>query len=263
MAVRLFVGNLSYSHDRSRSAHLLRNRGAALAGRAAGRSRNRPAARVRVRGVHGSRARRAGDSAFNGQAFNGRPLAVSEARAREDRGPGGPPAFGSAARRLRARGPPVVVRRRPPRPFDPNARAAPRAQPQLRTRRQAAARRQRQGQEEGDERPRGPIPLKTTGRSFTLDDAIDDRRTRSEADRRRFRDEQAAGRHGRRRRASEGPVQRQHGRDERLRALFAAFPPMPLRRCFVQPGARCSRVRMWSNAVSSSSIMRGVRFARA
>src|SRR5207247_10790127 len=28
---------------------------------------------------------------FNGQLFNGRPLAVSEARAREDRGPGGPP----------------------------------------------------------------------------------------------------------------------------------------------------------------------------
>src|SRR2546428_13556793 len=27
---------------------------------------------------------------FNGQVFNGRPLAVSEARAREDRGPGGP-----------------------------------------------------------------------------------------------------------------------------------------------------------------------------
>src|SRR5439155_5486308 len=52
---------------------------------------------------------------FNGQIFNGRPLAVSEARAREDRGPGGPrpgappgprpsgfaprpPAFGSAPR---------------------------------------------------------------------------------------------------------------------------------------------------------------------
>src|SRR2546428_3574643 len=28
---------------------------------------------------------------FNGQVFAGRPLPVSEARAREDRGPGGPP----------------------------------------------------------------------------------------------------------------------------------------------------------------------------
>ena len=35
---------------------------------------------------------------FDGQLFMGRPLAVSEARAREDRGPGGPPRSGESER---------------------------------------------------------------------------------------------------------------------------------------------------------------------
>src|SRR5262249_43278363 len=65
---------------------------------------------------------------FNGQVFNGRPLAVSEARAREDRGPGGPPrpggfsgprpGGGGGPRPGGRRGGPRVVpqaRRKPPR----------------------------------------------------------------------------------------------------------------------------------------------------
>jgi RNA recognition motif-containing protein len=109
---------------------------------------------------------------FNGQVFNGRPLAVSEARARDDRGPGGPPrpggppgprpgGFGSR---------PPSSFGGPPRSFDPPGAGSgpgrsrnfgPDAKPQ------------RGGQKKGKkdaERPRGPIPLKETGRSFTLED---------------------------------------------------------------------------------------------
>jgi RNA recognition motif-containing protein len=108
---------------------------------------------------------------FNGQAFNGRPLAVSEARAREDRGPGG---FSGP----RPGGPPGPRPGGgfPPRPsfggprFDSGAAPStdrsrnfgPDAKPQ----RGAAAKKGKKG----DERPRGPIPVKATRRSFTLDD---------------------------------------------------------------------------------------------
>jgi RNA recognition motif-containing protein len=108
---------------------------------------------------------------FNGQVFNGRPLAVSEARAREDRGPGGPrpggfqpgprpgggggfgprPSFGG------------------PRPFDPNVPAPPRNRnfgPDAKPQRGGSAK----AKKKETERPRGPIPLKSTGRSFTLED---------------------------------------------------------------------------------------------
>jgi RNA recognition motif-containing protein len=123
---------------------------------------------------------------FNGQIFNGRPLAVSEARAREDRGPGGPPGprpgggfggpprpggFSSGPRPAGGgfSGPP-----RPggfaPRPFDPNAPAAPRGArnfgPDAKPMRGPNAK----AKKKENERPRGPIPTKFTGRSFSLDD---------------------------------------------------------------------------------------------
>jgi RNA recognition motif-containing protein len=97
---------------------------------------------------------------FNGQVFNGRPLAVSEARAREDRGPGGPRPGGFSPRPAPMGG--------GPRPFDASAPAparsrnfGPDAKPQ---------RGNQKGKKKDAERPRGPIPLKATGRSFTLDD---------------------------------------------------------------------------------------------
>ena len=102
---------------------------------------------------------------FNGQVFNGRPLAVSGARAREDRGGRGRLRL---ARRLRSAA--AFVFGGPPRPFDPNAAPAAPAVA-ISTGCEPAARRQRQGQKEESDRPRGPIPLKNTGRSFTLDDA--------------------------------------------------------------------------------------------
>jgi RNA recognition motif-containing protein len=108
---------------------------------------------------------------FNGQMYNGRPLAVSEARAREDRGPGGPPRPGGPP------GPrPGGFTPRPPpsfgapRPFESggmpaagrNRNFGPDAKPQ----RGAGAK----AKKKDADRPRGPIPLKSTGRSFTLDD---------------------------------------------------------------------------------------------
>jgi RNA recognition motif-containing protein len=98
---------------------------------------------------------------FNGQVVNGRPLAVSEARAREDRGPGGPRPGGFSPRPAPLGG---------PRPFD--ATAAPAAAARSRNfGPDAKPQRGNQKNKKKDaERPRGPIPLKATGRSFTLED---------------------------------------------------------------------------------------------
>jgi RNA recognition motif-containing protein len=111
---------------------------------------------------------------FNGQALNGRPLSVSEARAREDRGPGGPPRPGGppgAPRPGGFSGPP-----RPggfaPRPFD-SGPVAPGAAGRARNF-GPDAKPQRGGSQKGkkkdDQRPRGPIPVKTDRRSYSLED---------------------------------------------------------------------------------------------
>jgi len=126
---------------------------------------------------------------FNGQVFNGRPLAVSEARAREDRGPGGPggprpggPGGGFGGPRPggfsgpRPGGPPSGGFGGPrpggfggPRPFDPSAPAPPRNRnfgPDAKPQRGPNAK----AKKKQEDRPRGPIPTKFTGRSFSLDD---------------------------------------------------------------------------------------------
>jgi RNA recognition motif-containing protein len=110
---------------------------------------------------------------FNGQVFNGRPLAVSEARAREDRGPGGPrPAGGFGGPRPAGGG---FGGPRPagggfggPRPFDSASPSPARSRnfgPDAKPQRGPNAK----AKKKDAERPRGPIPLKSTGRSFTLD----------------------------------------------------------------------------------------------
>jgi RNA recognition motif-containing protein len=110
---------------------------------------------------------------FNGQVFNGRPLAVSEARAREDRGPGGPrpggPGGFSGPRPGGFSGPRPGGFGGGPRPFDPAAPQPPRNRnfgPDAKPQRGPNAK----AKKKEAERPRGPIPMKTTGRSFTLDD---------------------------------------------------------------------------------------------
>jgi RNA recognition motif-containing protein len=183
LAVRLFVGNLAYSTTEAE----LRSYFGTVAPPSqvvlpVDRDTGRPRGFAFVEFQDRSHAE-AAIQKFNGQVFNGRPLAVSEARAREDRGPGGPrPGGGFGGPRPGGGG---FGGPRPggfggPRPgggfggprFDPTAPAPPRnrnfgpdAKPQRGTNAKA--------KKKEAERPRGPIPMKVTGRSFTLDDLDD------------------------------------------------------------------------------------------
>ena len=166
MAVRLFVGNLTYS---TTEADLRAYFGTVAAPSQVvlpvDRETGRPRGFAFVEYLDRAHAEDAIQK-FNGQPFNGRPLAVSEARAREDRGPGGPP----SGPRPGGFGPP-----RPggfsPRPFDSGAGGGPSAS---RSRNFGPdAKPQRGGpksKKKDADRPRGPIPTKATGRSFSLDD---------------------------------------------------------------------------------------------
>ena len=171
MAVRLFVGNLSYATTEAD----LRTYFGTVAPPSqvvlpVDRETGRPRGFAFVEYADRPHAEQAIQQ-FNGQPFNGRPLAVSEARAREDRGPGGfrpsgssgPPRPGG----FTPRPPPSFGG--PPRPFDPSAPAAPRSRnfgPDARPQRGGSAK----AKKKDAERPRGPIPLKRTGRSLSLDD---------------------------------------------------------------------------------------------
>ncbi|MGE3955750.1 MAG: RNA recognition motif domain-containing protein [Vicinamibacterales bacterium] len=189
MAVRLFVGNLSYSTTEAD----LRTYFGAVAPPSqvvlpVDRETGRPRGFAFVEFLDRSHAETA-IQRFNGQVFNGRPLAVSEARAREDRGPGGPggprpggPGGGFGGPRPggfsgpRPGGPPSGGFGGPrpggfggPRPFDPSAPAPPRNRnfgPDAKPQRGPNAK----AKKKQEDRPRGPIPTKFTGRSFSLDD---------------------------------------------------------------------------------------------
>jgi cold-inducible RNA-binding protein len=168
LAVRLFVGNLSYNTTEAE----LRSYFGGIAPPSqvvlpVDRDTGRPRGFAFVEYPERTHAEQA-IQRFNGQVFNGRPLAVSEARAREDRGPGGPRPVGGPM------GPrPGGFAPRPPsfggpRPFEPAAPSATRSRnfgPDAKPQRGAA-----KGKKRENERPRGPIPLKNTGRSFNLDD---------------------------------------------------------------------------------------------
>ena len=171
MGVRLFVGNLSYS---TTEADLRAYFGAVAPPSQVvlpvDRDTGRPRGFAFVEFTERAQAEEA-IQRFNGQVFNGRPLAVSEARAREDRGPGAfrpggppPPRPGGFVPR-----PPGSFGGGAPRPFDPAAPAGPRSRnfgPDAKPQRGAGSK----AKKKESERPRGPIPLKATGRSFTLDD---------------------------------------------------------------------------------------------
>jgi cold-inducible RNA-binding protein len=180
LAVRLFVGNLAYSTTEAD----LRNYFATVAPPSqvvlpVDRETGRPRGFAFVEFLDRATAEQAIQK-FNGQVFNGRPLAVSEARAREDRGPGGPrPGGFSGPRPGGFSGPPRpggFAPRPPgsfsgPRPFDSGGTSAPAARsrnfgPDAKPSRGNAAKKKKQG----DDKPRGPIPMKQTGRSFSLDD---------------------------------------------------------------------------------------------
>ena len=188
MAVRLFVGNLAYSTTEAD----LRTYFGEIAPPSqvvlpVDRETGRPRGFAFIEFIDRAHAEQA-IQRFHGQIFNGRPLAVSEARAREDRGPGGPRpgGFSSGPRPGGFSGPRPggggFAPRPPgsfggPRQFDsgpapggPAGRSrnfGPDAKPQ---------RGGAKGKKKDADKPRGPIPMKQTGRSFSLDDvdAIDE-----------------------------------------------------------------------------------------
>ena len=193
MAVRLFVGNLSYTTTEAD----LRTYFGAVAPPSqvvlpVDRETGRPRGFAFVEFIDRTHAETA-IQRFNGQMFNGRPLAVSEARAREDRGPGGPGGFsgprpggfsgprpapggfggprpgGPGGPGGGFSGPRPGGGFGPPRPFDPSAPAPPRNRnfgPDAKPQKGPGSK----AKKKDAERPRGPIPTKFTGRSFSLDD---------------------------------------------------------------------------------------------
>ena len=180
MAVRLFVGNLAYSTTEAD----LRTYFGAVAPPSqvvlpVDRETGRPRGFAFVEFIDRTHAEQA-IQRFNGQPFNGRPLAVSEARAREDRGPGGPPRPGGYSSGPRPGGAGGGFAPRPPgsfggpRPFDGGGSSAPGSVPGRSRNFGPDAKPQRggsaKGKKKGDDKPRGPIPMKNTGRSYSLDD---------------------------------------------------------------------------------------------
>jgi RNA recognition motif-containing protein len=170
--VRLFVGNLSYATtEADLRAYFGTVAPPSQVVLPVDRDTGRPRGFAFVEFPERSHAEQA-IQRFNGQVFNGRPLAVSEARAREDRGPGGPRPGGPMGPRPGGSGgfggprPPSFGG---PRPFDPAAPAPPRSRnfgPDAKPQRGGSAK----AKKKESERPRGPIPLKSTGRSFNLED---------------------------------------------------------------------------------------------
>ena len=170
MAVRLFVGNLSYSTTEAD----LRTYFGSVAPPShvvlpVDRETGRPRGFAFVEFLDRAQAEQAIQK-FHGQVFNGRPLSVSEARAREDRGPGGPRPGGPPGARPGGFGPRPAPSYGSPRPFDPGGAPAPARNrnfgPDAKPQRGGGPKKSKKDAE----RPRGPIPLKATGRSFTLDD---------------------------------------------------------------------------------------------
>ena len=159
MSVRLFVGNLPYqaSEDDVR-AHFSTVAPPVRVAIPLDRDTGRPRGFAFVEFADPGQAREAIER-LNGQPFMGRNLAVNEARAREDRGPGGP----------RPSGPRPPIGTRPPggdgAPRDeggPSGRGF--GAPARRTR-GGPARRERE-----ERRPSGPIPVKFTGRVYDVDE---------------------------------------------------------------------------------------------
>lgn len=169
MAVRLFVGNLSYSTtEADLRAYFGTVAPPSQVVLPVDRETGRPRGFAFVEFTDRAQAEQAIQK-FNGQVFNGRPLAVSEARAREDRGPGAPRPGGFSGPRPGGFAPRPPGSFGGPRPFDPNAPAPPRSRnfgPDAKPQRGPNAK----AKKKEAERPRGPIPMKVTGRSFNLED---------------------------------------------------------------------------------------------
>lgn len=126
---------------------------------------------------------------FDGQLFMGRPLAVSEARAREDRGPGGPPrpgggfaprpgGFGGGGGGGYGGGGGGFGGPRPGGGYSPSRSGHVEGGPGHARQKDfgppAPPKDKKKPFKKNEDKPRGPIPTKFTGRTFDLDDTEDD-----------------------------------------------------------------------------------------
>ena len=180
MSVRLFIGNLPYAANEAELREHLSGVGAPTqvvlpVDRETGRPRGFAFVDYADRGVAEEAIRR-----FNQQPFKGRPLAVSEARPREERGPGGPPRPGGFSG-PRPGGPsPGPGGPRPggfaPRPggFAPRPDAGGTAAPGQRNRNfgpDAPPKNKRKPpRKDSDRGPRGPIKERPVGRLYDADE---------------------------------------------------------------------------------------------
>jgi len=164
LAVRLFIGNLPYdTTDAELRAHLgvitPPSEVVLPVDRETGRPRGFAFVEFTDRAVAEEVIRR-----FNAQPFKGRNLAVSEARAREDRPAGPRPPMGGyrpGSESAAPDGPPPASGDRPGRNFGP---PAPRRTAKGPARRPTKV----------EARPRGPIRERNTGRVFNVDDGEDE-----------------------------------------------------------------------------------------
>ena len=181
MSVRLFIGNLPYSATEADLREHLSSVGAPAqivlpTDRETGRPRGFAFVDYADRAVAEEAIRR-----FNQQPFKGRPLAVSEARPREER-PAGPRPGGFSSG-PRPGGPPAGFSSPRPGGFSPRpvegGGASPGREPEFRS--GCAAEEQAEGaaRKDGDRGPRGPIKERPVGRLY---DADEDWRAKDDAE---------------------------------------------------------------------------------
>ena len=179
MSVRLFIGNLPYAANEAELREHLSSVGAPTqvvlpVDRETGRPRGFAFVDYADRGVAEEAIRR-----FNQQPFKGRPLAVSEARPREERGPG-PPRPGGFSGPRPGGPPPGPGGPRPggfaPRPggFAPRTDSVGPGAPSQRNRNfgpDAPPKNKRKPQRKDSDRgPRGPIKERPVGRLYDADE---------------------------------------------------------------------------------------------
>jgi cold-inducible RNA-binding protein len=179
VSVRLFIGNLPYTATEADLREHLSGVGVPAqvvlpVDRETGRPRGFAFVDYADRGVAEEAIRR-----FNQQPFKGRPLAVSEARPREERGPGAPRPGGFSPR---PGGPPPGAGPRPggfggpPRPggFSPRPDAGPGLPGTSRNRNfgpDAPPKNKRKPpRKDGDRGPKGPIKERPVGRLYDADE---------------------------------------------------------------------------------------------
>jgi RNA recognition motif-containing protein len=167
MPVRLFVGNLPYDASEAE----LRQHFAAVGQLShvfipVDRETGRPRGFAFVEFMERPHAE-AAIAKLNNQPFKGRPLSVSEARAREDRPAGGPRPMGGPPRGPMGGGPPREWAPRPPG----GATGVPPAAGEVRRREFGPdAPRRGKAKVRREEKPAGPIPIRSGGRIYDVDD---------------------------------------------------------------------------------------------